>query len=117
MSFSKRLHQAKDYFGYNPNTLSKAMGLEHNALVYKYLDISKNAQPTLKTISMIRKAMPGINLNWLLEGEGSMLVEKAEADYKSLSAAINLLNEIKPMISDQQYENLLKAFVFAYEGQ
>jgi hypothetical protein len=117
MKFALRLKAAIEHHNFNPNTFSKAMGLKHNALVYKFLDEEKEALPTMRILNQMLDALPDINPSWLLRGEGKMLKDKKESlrEYRDVSSYMDLLNEAKAMIPVELYTLLLKGYLYQAE--
>ena len=80
-SISQRLDQVIKALGMNANRFALTLGTNRAEKIYKIL--RGESKPSFETIEEILKAYPQINSNWLIRGEGQMLLgSNGEVDVK-----------------------------------
>lgn len=89
-----RIQSVMDYLGMNKNSFSKEIGMSSNVTIGRI--INENRKPHSTTLKKIVSRFPQINYEWLLTGEGEMLItSKSGLDENIIFAneTSNTLNE------------------------
>lgn len=74
MSINQRLKYFIKSLDLNANSFSKAIGNTTNVVITKILN-GKGA-PSYSTLEKVKKAYPELNMEWLMSGEGEMLLNE-----------------------------------------
>ena len=89
MTISKRITEAREHAGLSKTALASACKISKQAIGQMENGSTKNPQPiTLKKIAYACR----VSLNWLIDGEGSMLssnLEEIATENKSANGSIN----------------------------
>jgi hypothetical protein len=89
MSFQKRLTLAIKELGLTKNSFAEKLGYETNTLIYSYTrEDDKKKEPGFEFFERLIRSKVGINLDWLLIGEGDMFNKKGTAATNSDEAAV-----------------------------
>jgi hypothetical protein len=84
MSFSNRLNLIINELGYSKNSFAEALGYKNNSVIYDYTrEDVKQKQPGFDFFQRFVHAKTGINIEWLLTGEGDKWQKKGTADVKT----------------------------------
>ncbi len=83
--------------GYNKNSFSKKLGYKNNTQIGEYIN---GTTPRVDFFEKLVQAFPGIDLNWLVTGEGEPF--KAEASKAATAEATDAVqpNEFRDWIKD-----------------
>lgn len=73
MSFNSRLLEVITYYKMSPTTFGEKMDIAKSTMSRLINDLSNPSYPFLVSV---KKQYPEINLNWLITGDGNMLIEE-----------------------------------------
>lgn len=115
MSFQKRLTLIIKELGYSKNSFADKLGYKNNTLIYDYTrEDDKMKEPGFDFFSRLVQAKTGINLEWLIAGEGDRMNKKHTAATNNGEAAVNeernLIATLEKAVDilDRDNENLWK---------
>src|SRR5690606_17282653 len=97
--------------GHNKNSFSEALGYSKNTLIYNYThnDPEKRQEPKLEFFERLVQSKMGINIMWLLTGEGDMKLDESHiADRQQLYAMLDHFRRVNGQLSETVF-NLSKA--------
>lgn len=72
MGVDKRIKRLIDHFELNVSSFSKSIGLTGNVTIHKI--VKGESSPSFATLSKIKETYPEVNIDWILSGEGDMLI-------------------------------------------
>jgi transcriptional regulator with XRE-family HTH domain len=110
--FSTRLKQLLDFLNISSVNLAEKMGVQRTS--FNHLLSGRN-KPGFEFLTRLHHTYPSINLNWLISGSGSMVVD-AESEFsppkkneEEITSGIDLFSNIfnPPPAPTQQEENHL----------
>lgn len=86
---AERIKKVRKFLGINQANLAKELGLTQSA--YSRIEIGDNNLSTEHLLKMLKNHK--INPNWVLTGEGSMLLETKPYGYPIEQDQVNVVNE------------------------
>lgn len=89
MSFRDRLLLVISELGMNRNSFSEKLGYKKNSYIYEYTrEKPEPKEPGFDFFQRLVLAKTGINIEWLLTGEGDRFIKKGTVDTNFDEAAI-----------------------------
>ena len=90
---AKKIEKVREYLGFNKNQFAEFLGIS-NVYITRYE--KGNNEPSSDFYRLLKKKIPGINLNWLISDKGEMLEEvKSTATVgKSKTLSIPLISTV-----------------------
>lgn len=80
MGADARIQTIIDHFELNVSSFSKAIGLTGNVTIYKI--VKGESTPSFATLLKIKERFSQVNIDWILTGEGHMLIDdKKDIDW------------------------------------
>lgn len=115
MSFQQRLMQIISALGYSKNSFSDLLGYSSNSYIYDYTrEDEKFKQPGFEFFQKLVQTKKGINIDWLLTGEGEAFNKKGTAATNNDEAAVNeTLKSLSNSIAALTHANLVQAQTIA----
>lgn len=107
-SFAKRLTLIINDLGYSKNSFADLLGYKNNTPIYDYTREDEKAKmPGFEFFEKVIQAKKGINIEWLISGEGDKYHEKGTAATKSEEAAITLIavQELREQLAFLRLQN------------
>lgn len=80
MTFSERFEKILIHLDLNKSVFSKEIGLNNNTTVSRI--IKGDTKPSTNTLKLVIKRFPQIDYDWLLTGQGKMLVDNKNTKTK-----------------------------------
>jgi hypothetical protein len=74
----ERVSIVMNHYGLNKNSFSKEIGIKNNVAIGRI--INEKRKPIRATLEKIVNRFPEINLDWLLTGNGDMLIDKPNVE-------------------------------------
>ncbi len=97
MPFGQRLREVVKYYRYTQDDFAKIIGTSKANLFNYFADKTK---PNIEIIARLKKEHPDLNIDWLITGEGNLLVNK-NADHEKIDI-------VKESLPSYGYKELLK---------
>lgn len=89
MAFSDRLNLLIKKLGTSKNQFATRLGYKNNGVLYDYTKEGDEAtKPGFEFFEKLIHAKTGVNIEWLITGEGDMMLEKGTAATNNDEAAI-----------------------------
>lgn len=93
MGVDERIKRLIEHYEHNVSSFSKAIGLTGNVTIHKI--VKGESAPSFATLLKIKEAFPEANIDWILSGDGDMLI-KNQKDISWYQAQLaNAKEEIK----------------------
>ena len=73
MGVETRIKRLIEHYEYNVSSFSKAIGLTGNVTIHKI--VKGESAPSFATLLKIKEAFPEINTDWILNGDGDMIIK------------------------------------------
>ena len=73
MGVDVRIQNLIDHYELNVSSFSKSIGLTGNVTIYKI--VKGESAPSFATLLKIKESYPEVNIDWILTGEGNMLID------------------------------------------
>ncbi|MDF1695231.1 MAG: hypothetical protein P1U56_05340 [Saprospiraceae bacterium] len=109
MGVDERIKKLIDRYELNVSSFSKSIGLTGNVTIYKI--VKGESAPSFATLLKIKAAYPEINIDWILTGEGEMIIDKR----KDISWYENQLESAKEEI--KWHRELVETLKIAINNQ
>lgn len=82
MSEKERVEEVRIYFKFNKKTFSEVLGYAYSQNYTSFLNGKSNI--SMKMIKGLKEYDPRINIDWILTGEGSMLLGDDNSDHQKI---------------------------------
>ncbi|MDF1695232.1 MAG: hypothetical protein P1U56_05345 [Saprospiraceae bacterium] len=76
MGVDVRIQNLIDHYELNVSSFSKSIGLNGNVTIYKI--VKGESSPSFATLLKIKESYPEVNIDWILSGEGEMLITQTK---------------------------------------
>ena len=73
MGAGVRIQAIIEHFDLNVSSFSKTIGLTGNVTIYKI--VKGESAPSFATLLKIKERFPQVNIDWILSGDGQMLID------------------------------------------
>jgi hypothetical protein len=87
---NERLKVFINFLDLNANSFSQSIGNNSNVVISKILRGA--SQPSFSTLEKIKESYPDINIDWLLSGEGKMMLDDS-IDHNEMMKQLNVIVE------------------------
>ena len=97
MSINDRISEVMKARGLNMNSFAKTTGITYITLYHTISPSGRLSDPNAATLTKIKQAFPDLDMNWLLTGEGEMLLPKSVPADELPQTVHKILEEVRSL--------------------